>query len=344
MKSNRYLLEYVSAVILGSGVAALVFWQLESSDSTDCFRQSMEISIAEGRIALPGCDQTAFDAVREYVESQRGRLASDPDFVPEEPDEVKGKSALIVWMVLFAATAGFAGVISVLAWFMISDLKKEWGLARRNVAICGVCAAVPIALPFVYFRVVRFSLTSFEGLHGPQIAWMPALVGALTIPAATGLVVIWYILSSRKDLLLGDISRLGSRLRRLVSMLGGVVSIGVLATGSRWQAIATLPGGESLPSSAILLWGAAFAAVVAVLYIPVHRRWAMDAERLISLEVKRQRPSQGQPGSFGFRMPELSIKKELRATLGLGGALKTLQGAFAVLAPIVAAAISSQFS
>ena len=79
--------------------------------------------------------------------------------------------------------------------------------------------------------------------------------------------------------------------------------------------------------------------------MPVHQRWAAKTARLISDEVKRQLPDdQSLRGTAGFRAPELRLTKELQAALGVGGALKSLQGSVAVLAPVIAAAISSLFS
>jgi len=71
---------------------------------------------------------------------------------------------------------------------------------------------------------------------------------------------------------------------------------------------------------------------------------AAAADDAISAEVGEQFSSYEGAGTFGFRPPELAARKELQATLGLGGALKTLQGSFAVLAPVIAAAVSSLFS
>jgi len=68
------------------------------------------------------------------------------------------------------------------------------------------------------------------------------------------------------------------------------------------------------------------------------------AQSAIAEEVERQLPEHpAQGGTPGFRAPELALKKELETTLGLGGALRWLQGSVAVLAPVIAAAVSSLF-
>lgn len=332
---------YLAAILLGLTAAALVFWQLESSESTACFRRSVEIPITESAVVLEGCESDPFDAVRRYIEAQR-RSAASGTSVPEEPDEVEARSALIVWMALFAATAGLAAIVAARSLVIIKELKPRWtaGLIARSAG-----AAILVAVPFALFRLIPLELSDFDDLHMPQLTWIPPMIGFLMLPAITALVVIWQILSVRTDLDLDDVARLGSRMRQLVSMLGAILALSVLTTAGRWQAIATLPGGESVPSVIVLLWGSVFALVLGALYVPVHQRWATETARLISDEVKRQLPdAQSLRGTVGFRAPELSLTKELHATLGVGGPLKSLQGSVAVLAPVIAAAISSLFS
>jgi len=55
MRANRFLMEYLLAALLGLTAATIVIWQLESSDSTSCFRQSVKISIAESDDTVKGC-------------------------------------------------------------------------------------------------------------------------------------------------------------------------------------------------------------------------------------------------------------------------------------------------
>jgi hypothetical protein len=327
---------YVVAVLLGLAAATLVFWQLESSASTACFRESVRIADSGNTEVLQGCESNTFDAVRRALEAQRSSAASD------EPSALEAKSALIVWMALFAATAGFAAIVAVRSLVIGNELKPRW-----NAGLVARCAgaALLVALPFVLFRLTPSGLSDFDDLHGPQLKWIPPLIGFLMLPALICLVVIWHILSVRPDLDLHDVARLGSRIRLLVSMIGAILALGILTTAARWQAIATVPGGEAVPSIVILLWGSIFALVLAAVYVPVNQRWAAETTRLISDEVKRQLADR-EPlrGTMGFRSSELSLTKELHAALGVGGALKSLQGSLAVLAPVVAAAVSSLFA
>jgi hypothetical protein len=109
--------------------------------------------------------------------------------------------------------------------------------------------------------------------------------------------------------------------------------------------IGELPGGEAAPKAVILMWGSLYGLVLAVLYFPVYQRWAAETGTLIADEVRRQiSDDRSLPGTAGFRSAEMSLTKELKAKLGVGGgALASFQGSFAVLAPVIAAAIASLF-
>jgi hypothetical protein len=329
---------YAAAVILAAAAAAVVVWRLTGSDSTACFRSSVELA-ATGRGELEGCDEEAATAVEHVVE--RG-----PDAVAEEPSELDAKSALVVWIALYAATVGAAAVACVRSIAALVELKPVW--SKRLVAF-SLGAVVLVGLPFALFRLLgaRTSerLGPFDDLHMDEIVWLNLMIALLTVPAVIGLVAVGNVISTRDELELEDLASHGSRIRAFVGMLGAILALGVLTTAARWQAIATLPGGESLPSTVVLLWGAVFALVLAVLYVPVHQLWVSVTEREIAQEIKRQLPADPRVGgTTGFRAPELALKKELESTLGVGSALHSLQGSVAVLAPVIAAAVSSLFS
>lgn len=330
---------YAAAVILAVAAAAVVGWRLTGSDSTACFRSSVELA-STGRGELRGCNEDAATAVRKQLAER------DPDVAAEEPSELHAKSALVVWIALYAATAGVAAVACVRSIAAIVDLKPVW--SRRLVAL-SLGAVVLVVLPFALFRLLA-GLTSarlgpFDELHLDEVAWLNPMIALLTLPAVIGLVAVGQVISTRDDLGLEELASYGSRMRAFVGMVGAILALGVLTTAARWQAIATLPGGESVPSTVVLLWGAVFALVLAVLYVPVHQLWVRETEREIAREIKRQLPADDKVGgTAGFRGPELALKKELESTLGVGGALRSLQGSVAVLAPVIAAAVSSLFS
>ena len=193
----------------------------------------------------------------------------DPDAAADPPSELDAKSALVVWIALFAATAG-AAAISARSVVAIAELEPGW--SRRLVAL-SLAAVVLVVLPFALFRLLaaRTSerLGPFDDLHLDELAWLNPMIALLTLPAVIGLVAVGHVVSTRTHLNLQELAWHGARMRAF--MLGAVLALGVLTTAARWQAIATLPGGESVPSTVVLLWGSVFALVLAVLYVPVHQ-------------------------------------------------------------------------
>ena len=105
MTLDRLSWEQALAVIVGFGSAALVYLTFEGSEATDCYRETVAISVAYSDVTLPGCDLPPFDAVQTQLAFQRDRMAADDEFLADEPELVKGKATLVVWMSLFAATA-----------------------------------------------------------------------------------------------------------------------------------------------------------------------------------------------------------------------------------------------
>ena len=325
---------YAVAVLLAVAAAALILWQLETSASTECFRTSVDLASGDGK-ELQGCYDKAADAVEEAVKQPGSTI-----------HPVEAKSALVVWMALYAATAGVAAVSAVRSVATISRLKPPWG--RRLVAL-SVGAVILVALPFVLFwllgKLASGKFGPFDDLHAHEIHWLNPIIATLTMPAVIGLVAVAQVVATRPGLGLEGLAELGSSMRQFVGMLGAILSLAVLTTAARWDAIGTLPGGEAVPRTAVLLWGGVFALVLAALYVPAYQVWAEATRREVAEEVKRQLAEHvPQGGTPGFRAPELALTSELEVKLGVSGALRSLQGSVAVLAPVITAAVSSLFA
>ena len=327
---------FALAVWAATVAAALVFWTLASSESTSCFRDA--IDLAPGAEAPATCDEEAGEAVEQAL--------AERDDEAETASALEGRSALLVWMALYAATAGVAAFSAVRSLALIVGLRPP--LDRRFAGLVAGAAAL-VLLPLVLFRLLpelaseRFG--PFDGLHLEQLLLLNPIIGVLALFAAVGLVAVAHVVATRPALGLGELARLGSTLGTLVGMLGAILALAVITTAARWQAIGTLPGGESVPSAVVLLWGAVFALALAALYVPAHLRWAAATQLEIAAEIERQLPEVATAdGTPGYRAPELELRKELEATLGVGGPLRSLQGSVSVLAPVIAAAVSSLFA
>lgn len=331
---------YIVGVLLALAAAALVAWQLSSAKDTTCFLKA----VRAGSVTQPQREQREKKKyLTEHCKSKTFNTVVGYLKV-EKPDELQAKSALVVWIALVAVTAAFAAFVGVRSVAIIREVNPP-----RDARFIGRCvgALALVAVPFFIFQglpnVVHVELSRFDRFETPQLRWISLLIGLFVAPAVIGLEAIGRV-ASVQALTLPDAARLGSRLRELVGMLGAILSLAVLDTAGRSQTIDKLPGGEALPSTIVLLWGSAFVLVLALLYLPVHQRWAAKTASLISDEVKRQLPETSLPGTPGFRPEELSLRKELNVTLGVDGPLKSIRGSVAVLSPVIAAAVASLFA
>jgi hypothetical protein len=343
---DRVTWEYLLTALVGLGSAALVFFVLNDSAQATCYRQSVDISIAYSADSLPGCPFETFDHVRQQLTEQRQRQAASDRFAPDEPDPVKGRATLVVWITLFSASAGLAGISGVRSAYMMAlDMKPRWHLSTSSLVGSALLALLILLIPYVLLRTVgSMSLSPVDDFLRDRIRWLTVFVLVLSFPTAMVLRVVGHIVGRQSVLRLDDAAELGSQLHRSIGMLGGIVSLAVLGNAARSQAISLLPGGESFPGTILLVWGAIYALALAALYIPVYDRWSTAARTAIILEVSRQHAPSGSNATRGFSVAELSARKALQTELGLGGALGGLQGSLAVLAPIIAAAASSLFS
>ena len=339
---DRRAREYLIAAILGLSAASIVFFPLQASDEVSCYQDSVMIAVA-GNGTLQGCEADGFDAVSRQITEQRRRLASDEDFVPDEPKQMDGNAALVVWIVLLTTTAGIAGFAAVRASFMILyDLRPRWALTGREIATSALLAITILAIPVLVLRFGGggdFRFGPYDRLFLSLVRPLTYLVGILSFPSALGLRLIGRVTATREHFSLDSAGELGTQLRLLISFLGGVLSLAVLATASRGQAIDALPGGEAAPASIALAWGGVYAVALAALFIPVYERWAAMAGGQVALELRRQfHPDEDHTG---YTSAELSTRKELNSMLGLSGALGGLQSSLSILGPVIAAAIGS---
>ena len=80
--------------------------------------------------------------------------------------------------------------------------------------------------------------------------------------------VVGHVVHTDPVMTLRDADNLGSQLRTSISMLGQSSPSLCLGMPLGRRAIASLPGGESLPGTIILLWGGIYALALAALHAP----------------------------------------------------------------------------
>ena len=339
---DRRTREYLIAATLGLSAAAIVYFPVQASEDVRCYRHSVRIAIA-GNETLGHCEANGFGEVRRQIAEQRRRLASDENFVPDAPKQGDGNAALVVWTVLLTMTAGLAGFGAVRASFMILyALRPRWTLTASEISTSALLAVAILAIPVLVLRFGSggdFRLGPYDRVFLSLVRPVTYLIVLLSLPSALGLRLIGRVTATREHFSLGSAGELGAQLRLLISLLGGVLSLAVLGTASRFQAIDALPGGEAAPASIAIVWGGVYAIALAALFIPVYERWAAMAGSQVALELRRQ--FHPDDDHAGYTSAELSTRKELNTMLGLSGALGGLQSSLSVLGPVIAAAIAS---
>lgn len=328
----------VAAFLFALIAAGFTFTSLVWHDHTDCFYESVDLEISQGTDRVLGCqDRMTFRAVNAYLVQERAIEMSDPDHEIDEPDLAPATAQLAIWIALFTASAGLAGYTFIRG---IDALLSKRRIVRIVVSV--VVASGIVFLAFWFLDSQPFDLGDYQDMHGPWIGRIAIGVGILVAPALAAILANWPQLRTPVDL--DTIASVGKELRSMVGLVGATLALAVITTGARQRAIEQLPGADALPSEIVLIWGAVFALALTAIYVPVHQRWASAMGAAVKDEITEQFAADTSPGKRGYRVPELRAKTELRAALGAKGALATIQGSFSVLAPVIAAAVSSLFS
>jgi hypothetical protein len=333
---------YIVAVLLALGAGALVAWQLSSTHDTTCFLKA----VRAGSVTRSAKErEQAKDATTYFINHCKGNRWETvvSHLQVDKTDELEAKSALVVWILLLAATAAFAAFVGVRAVAIIREVDPP-----RDGRFIGLCvgALALAAVPFLVYQGLHefadVELSRFDAFEHPQLLWAQVLIAALLAGDR------WHR-GDRQGRRGAAASSPRSRTPRLANagalgMLGVILSLIVLDTGARSKAIDKLQGGEALPSTIVVLYGLLYVLVLALLYVPVQQRWATTTTSLISDEVAQQLSGASLPGTPGFHPSELSLKKQLSETLGVEGPLQSIRASVAVLSPVIAAAVASLFS
>lgn len=325
---------YVPAVLVGSIVATvvvLVLWHWPVD--TVCYQEAVEIEIDGTSTLSASCNTPTFEAVADSIEADRTALALDADHEVDQPNATAARSAQVVWIVLIGVTAGLAWATAIMVVrtvqtvVPINDDGWRWGALAAILVVA-------VALGLLWFLAADFRFGEYDDIYPNYTQGLVLLVLAPGSALVTGLVVLCEYLGSGKPTQLSDLVSVEMVLNRLTGLLGAALSLAVVTTGARWQMIGHLPGGESVSSSVVLLYGGLFTALAAAAYVPTQRRLAERREILINACVERQ------VGDYSTSV--LAHRKAIRADIQSGrGALANLQGSLSILAPAIAAAVST---
>ena len=207
---------------------------------------------------------------------------------PDEADPYTSTSEYALWLFLFAAQmALWALALLPLA----ASLGALWRFGKSNWRGVGVSTFF-FALPLLAMAVgARFIGTSFPEInyplpsHGVKLTAIAVIGSAIAITGALGMALVHAGLSriardhlcseDIRNQAIPDVLLLREHLQRLLAIEGVIIGAAVLATAALRNAVLAYgekPGAETtaFPQEYVLVFGAAFSALLALLWAPIY--------------------------------------------------------------------------
>lgn len=293
---------------------------------TECFERTVAIEVADPSSNLGGgCTGAPFLAAGRSVAGDRAALAADPSHEIDQPEPTGARSALYLWISLLSAEAGLAVAAAIITVDRLRHRGRWWLHGATTVVLA-------LAVPMLVLRLVApRGLSDYELLHHAVIQWLVPLLVATGAAAGGGLRMITAELRARPPTGFAGLARPRRDIDTLTALLGALLTLTVVTTGARWQAISMLPGADPLPGSLILLYGGLFTAVAAAVYVPAFQSYADAARTLIQADLQ----------GHGFDNDAIDRRAKLGQELGLSSGPVPLPRSLSVLAPVVSAAVAA---
>ncbi len=254
-----------------------------------------------------------------------------------------------VWILMVSAQFALWGSVISPLWRWKAEVKPPSGDQRPLVVrLKAILAILFFAIPTYFFLAIPDS-----GLaHHDAKLTIINLVGAyVAITAAAG---IWNVRATieatfarrRPDEGMGmtakqwaaDILRLRQKLQRFIGLLGAMVGLGTLTKGALRQAFLASGGAPSLfPSEFILIHGAYFSCLLALVYVPTHSLLAEAGNRLVDAVFPIASSDLDLKKSAGWQ----ADRKALEDLLQVGtAATDDLRASLSILAPLATGIVS----
>jgi hypothetical protein len=188
-----------------------------------------------------------------------------------------------LWILIICAQTALWGAAAIPIWASIRAYSAQWPGHKREIATAVGLLAL-LVLGFVVVAAVRSGLRLDYPL--PHHRWKFGVISVLgsivALAGAAGIVLVHSALGSvptrgRSEAdQIGDFLRIRADLHRLLTIEGAILGAAILSTGALRNAILAY-GHEpnptySFPPEYVLLYGAYFSAVLALLYAPTYSR------------------------------------------------------------------------
>jgi hypothetical protein len=256
----------------------------------------------------------------------------------------------IVWIFFVAGQFAFWACIVEPLWHWLSRLRLEYGLRMtREIYLKLAAAIVFFALPGIF--LIRIVPDSDLAHHDPKTGLVNLIAMIVALLAVSG---IWYVRAALETTFAG--SRPGGRpvhsvqegihvlldlrwyLQQFITLLGAMVALSTLAKGALRQAFLATGGTPAeFPSEYVLLQGAYFTGLLALLYIPTFTVLAALGTDL----VESTYPITGSDLDWENLSRWQANRKSLEELLQLrSGVVRNLRASVSILAPAATSLIA----
>ena len=243
-----------------------------------------------------------------------------------------------VWLFFIIALMAFVAVTVAPVLKSLRRLQEHFVSSRREIILSSLALALLCAFPSLF-------PAPFEERLAYHRIRMGLLLGAGVIVALMAVGGIWLVRAALRDLAssaepgekhIQTFLRLREQLQFFLSVLGILVGGLTLATGAlRNTLVATTPDLKGFPPELVLVYGAYFTALVALIYAPTYIALVATGRKLVDDLWPMPPPRSDAWDDWYDRRKDLEELLQLQQ-----GAVKNFQAGFAILAPLAGSIIA----
>jgi hypothetical protein len=256
----------------------------------------------------------------------------------------------MVWIILVAGQFAFWATIVEPLWAWLSRLRRDYGLTlAREIRVKLAAAIVFFALPG--FFLVKIVPDSNLAHHDPKMALVNLTAMIVSLVAVTG---IWYVRAALEARFAGkglaerpvhsvpeaihELLDLRGYLQWFITVLGAMVTLATLAKGALRQAFLATGGNPSeFPPEYVLLQGAYFTGLLALVYIPTYTILSAIGADLLETAYPVTAPELDWADLSRWQANRKSLEEILQLR---SGAVHNLRASVSILAPVATSVIT----
>jgi hypothetical protein len=256
----------------------------------------------------------------------------------------------MVWIFFVAAQFAFWANIVKPLWSWLSGLRRDYALRLTGEIRLKLAAAmIFFALPgFILVFVVPASNLAHHDLKQGIVNLIAMIVAILPVAG------IWYVHAALEATFTGKapggrsvrsfqetikiLLELRSSLQHFITVLGAIIVLATLAKGALRQAFLATGGNPSaFPSEYVLLQGAYFTGLLALVYIPTYTSLAGIGADLLESAYPVTAPDLDWDHLYRWQQNRKSLEELLQLR---SGAFANLRGSVSILAPVATSFVS----